>query len=135
MENEDFKKDLVIFYESRIWNKADASIKIERYVDELIKFRGEPILQETFNILQSLIYRMKETIKVTERTEGMSQLRQNGYKQLSLKIWSHWKKDGCRKYDERLFERQANYVMHSAERGEDKHFIEKYKNSKIHLSF
>lgn len=121
----------MIFYEKRIWSRAEASLKIESYLEQLLKFRNEQILPETVQILQSIIQRMKETVKMSEKTET---LRPNNYKSLAIKIWEHYKKDRCKKYDEKLFERQVQSYMQNAERTEDKHFVDRFKKSKLNFS-
>jgi hypothetical protein len=49
---------------------------------------------------------------------------------MAFKIWSHYKRDKCKKYDDRLTDKKVGVIITKAEGINEKYFIQRYKGSK-----
>ena len=127
LENPPLLEDMIKYYEKRVWNKINAPSRIDSYLKELIDFRKEPMFNETKFIFAALIQRMKETLEYYDNNEPD---KINQYKKLAVKIWDHYKRDKCKKYDERLTEKKVIVIIKKAENINEKYFITRYKGSK-----
>ncbi len=70
---------------------------------------------------------MKETLEFYDNSDID---KNNQYKTLAVKIWSHYKRDKCKKYDERLTDKKIGLIISKAENISEKYFVTRYKGSK-----
>ena len=55
VENNELLKDLISYYEKRVWGKINATSRIDSYLKELMDFRKDHMLNETRVIFSAII--------------------------------------------------------------------------------